>query len=449
MNNNDFDIAIIGSGYRAMLTAYIALKKNKKIIIISKGKNFHGIMSPIKWRGGNFDKGYHFFDGIDKLQKIFLQEFVGKDILHDFGFGGATLTNNKLYPYHALPYWPHNGILFCFKAFLGYILKYRKNIDLEINKAESYQDLLNLLPKEIKEILQKECERRVGLSPSELSFSTQNSPRFLFRQTLFPSYISTFLKKHFQYFEHTLASTRNSLGLDCISLYPKGKNMGVAAEKMQEKIVKNGIKIISSDELKIFNEINGGVKIKSQGDVITAKAYIVTDIDDALNFFEKKISTTPSIYYLPQIFYYFTVNKLNSKFQYVMGNNTGGIINRANNMSLYGEKTSNNECVISAEIADNKDELLWKEPEKYINKVWHEIKLMGLADNNQKFINFEIFPIKKTTPLQLISFNKNLDELNNYIKKIFLIKLVFQDLENQIVGHIFLKKWKKKFYKNE
>ena len=226
--------------------------------------------------------------------------------------------------------------------------------------------------------------------------------------------------------------------------------MGVAAEKMQEKIVKNGIKIISSDELKIFNEINGGVKIKSQGDVITAKkAYIVTDIDDALNFLKKKISTTPSIYYLPQIFYYFTVNKLNSKFQYVMGNNTGGIINRANNMSLYGEKTSNNECVISAEIADNKDELLWKEPEKYINKVWHEIKLMGLADNNQKFINFEIFPIKKTTPLQLISFNKNLDELNNYIKKIFLIKLVFQDLENQIVGHIFLKKWKKKFYKNE
>ena len=29
MNNNDFDIAIIGSGYRAMLTAYIALKKKK------------------------------------------------------------------------------------------------------------------------------------------------------------------------------------------------------------------------------------------------------------------------------------------------------------------------------------------------------------------------------------------------------------------------------------
>ena len=82
-------------------------------------------------------------------------------------------------------------------------------IDFEIKKAKSYQDLLNLLPKEIKDILQKECERRIGLNPSELSFSAQNSPRFLFRQTLFPSYISTFLKKNFQYFEHT---QRISLG---------------------------------------------------------------------------------------------------------------------------------------------------------------------------------------------------------------------------------------------
>ena len=30
MNNKDFDIVIIGSGYRAMITAYMALKKNKK-----------------------------------------------------------------------------------------------------------------------------------------------------------------------------------------------------------------------------------------------------------------------------------------------------------------------------------------------------------------------------------------------------------------------------------
>ena len=64
-----FDIIIIGGGFRALVTAYLALKKNKKVLIISKSKKLHGIMSPLKWHGGNFDKGYQFFDGIDEKQK--------------------------------------------------------------------------------------------------------------------------------------------------------------------------------------------------------------------------------------------------------------------------------------------------------------------------------------------------------------------------------------------
>ena len=132
-----------------------------------------------------------------------------------------------------------------------------------------------------------------------------------------------------------------------------------------------------------------------------------------------------------------------------MGNNTGGLINRANNMSLYGERTSNNECVISAEVADNKDELLWKEPEKYIDKVWNEIKLMGLANKNQSFINFDIFPIKRTTPLQLISFNNNLNDLNNYTKKKFFDKVSFPGLGKPSSRANFIKEIEKEILEDE
>ena len=69
MTENDYDIVIIGSGYRAMITAYLASKKNKKILIISKSKNISGIMDPIEWEGAKFDKGYQFLDGINKHQK--------------------------------------------------------------------------------------------------------------------------------------------------------------------------------------------------------------------------------------------------------------------------------------------------------------------------------------------------------------------------------------------
>ncbi len=449
MMKNNFDVIIIGSGFRALSTAYLALKKNKKVLIISKTKNLQGIMSSLPWQGGRFDKGYQFFDGIDPYQKDFLLEFVGKNILHDFGFGAASLTNNRIFPYHALPYWPYKGTFFCLKVFIRHLLNYKKNINYHIDNADSYDDLLKLLPKEIKEILSNECLRHTGLKPEELSHSAQRSPRFCFRQTLLPDFIGTFLKKKSEYLNSTLASTRKSLGLDCISLYPKGKNMGVAAEIMQQKIIDKGANIICSDDLKITNQNKEMIKISTQGSSFySKKIFIVTELDDALNFFEKKISDKPSIYYLPQIFYYFTIDKLNSEFQYIHGNNEG-LINRANNMSLYGEKTSNNECVISAEVCDNQNQDLWSNPEKYLDQVWKEIQLMGLASKNQKFINYDIFPIKKTTALQLVSFNKVLKDLKTYTKNNFSNKIIFPGLGTPQSRALFLKEVEKEININE
>ena len=445
MSENFFDIIIIGGGFRALVTAYLALKKNKKVLIISKSKKLHGIMSPLKWHGGNFDKGYQFFDGIDEKQKFFLFDFIGKNILHDFGFGAATLTNNKILPYHALPHWPHEGNFFSLKLFFKHLLNYKKDIEVIINKAESYGDLIKLLPKEIQRILIDECERRIGIKANKLSFNLQSSsPRFCFRQSILPIFISTFLKKNSKYFNHTLASTRKSLGLDCISLYPKGKNMGVAADIMQKKITEYGAKIIASDELKIYKHGDNLVKVVTKEENFnTSKIFVVTELDDAINFFEKKISEKPSVYYLPQIFYYFTIDKINSKFQYVHGNNIGSLINRANNMSLYGEKTEDNECVISAEVCDNKNEDLWKNPEKYLNKVWNEVQLMGLANKNQKFTKYDIFPIKKTTSLELIGFNKVLKDLKSYTSKNFSNMIVFPGLGIPFSRGVFLREVEK------
>ena len=151
---------------------------------------------------------------------------------------------------------------------------------------------------------------------------------------------------------------------------------------------------------------------------------------------------------MPQIFYYFTIDKLNSEFQYIHGNNEG-LINRANNMSLYGEKTSNNECVISAEVCDNQNQDLWSNPEKYLDQVWKEIQLMGLASKNQKFINYDIFPIKKTTALQLVSFNTVLKDLKTYTKNNFSNKIIFPGLGTPQSRALFLKEVEKEININE
>ena len=89
----EFDNVIIGSGFRALITAYFCLKKKKNVIVISNSKNLSGVLKPIEWDGAKIDKGYQFFDGLDLYSKNILEEFVGKENLHDFGYGAASLTN--------------------------------------------------------------------------------------------------------------------------------------------------------------------------------------------------------------------------------------------------------------------------------------------------------------------------------------------------------------------
>ena len=418
----NYDIIIIGSGFKAMITAYFALRKYKNILIIAKSGDIAGVMSPIKWKGGNFDKGYQFFDGLNIEQKELLNDFIGENILHDFGYGAASLTNKKLYSQHALPYWPYKGIKFSFEICLAYMVNFFKNKHKN-ETIESYQDLIENLPLRIKNILQYECKRRLGITPDKISYLVQDFlPIFNYRQTIFPDFFANFLKKNFKYFDERIASRRKSMNLDCISLYPKGKNIGAAAEKMQEKLTKHGVKIIEINGLKIMNKEKLTVISKDQS-FSCKKIFIVTELDDALNFFEDKITDEKNNYYLPQIFYYFTTDRINSKFQYVHGNDKDLLVNRGNNMSLYGEKTSENKFVLSAEVPANPSSEVWKNADQYTKIVWNELKDMKLVAPNQEYSEFEIFKLNKTVSLPLISFKNTINKLN---------KLIMDKFKNQV-----------------
>ena len=430
MNENHYDVVIIGSGFRALTSAYLNLKKNKKVLIISKSRDLLGIMSPINWLGSKFDKGYQFFDGIDNQIKELLIDFVGKDILYDFGFGAGSLTNNKLKKGTALPYWPSYGVLFCLKEFIKHLNNYTKNITLKINSAKSHADLINLLPSDISKILYKEFEKKIGIDPSFLSFGAHISPQFHFRMSIFNDFFTNYLRKFFPYLNETLASSRHSLGMPCISLYPKNEYIGFAGEKMLEFLAKKKTSFIISENLKILNNSKENINIYCNGIYIKSKKiFIVTDLDDIPNFFEKKIFFESSLNYIPQLFYYFSTKNSKSNLQYVMGNTENNLINRANNLSLYGQKTENGEFVISAEVMRPIDDIIWKDPEKYLVNIWNEIKLMKLVSTKQNYNYFKIFPIKKTFPAHRINYSSNLNKLKEYVSQNYGKKIQFPGLE--------------------
>ncbi len=414
-------IIIIGSGFRAMITAFYCLKYSNDVTLLSNTKNIHGVMSPIKWMGGNFDKGYHFFDGFNNYNKEILEEFVGEENLHNFGYGAATYTNKKTYPDHGIPYWPHKGFFFSLYSFIQYILLFFKKKNQNI---KSYQDLLNTLPSNINKVLQKACLRNTNLSAEKLSYILPRYSHFLcFRQTIFPDFISNLLKK-IDFFDKHIASRRKSLKLDQISLYPKGKYIGFIAEKMEKKLRDMGLKILVSENSKIKYQ-NNKLTVNTLANEINADfIFIVTELDAALNLFEDKISERKNNHFVSQVLYYFTTNNLHSKYQYIHGNDINIYTNRATNMSLYGEKTDAKEFVISAEVPAKIDSEIWKNSEKFKDVIWNELKIMDMIAKDQNYINYKIFNIEKTLSVPLIDFDSTLKKLNSLINSKYSNKIL-------------------------
>ena len=137
-----------------------------------------------------------------------------------------------------------------------------------------------------------------------------------------------------------------------------------------------------------------------------------------MTLFNDEISSKRNNHYVSQILYYFATNKLYSKYQYIHGNDIGIKINRATNLSLYGEKTENNQFVISAEVPTRINSDIWNKSDEYKNHVWSELKKMKMVGNDQKYENYKIFKLEKTLSVPLVEFEDTLKKLNQLMKSI-------------------------------
>lgn len=414
-------IVIIGSGFRAMMTAFYCLKESNNVTVISNNNNLHGVMSPIKWLGGNFDKGYHFFDGFNEYNKKILEEFVGSDNLNDFGYGAASYTNKKIYPGHGIPYWPHKSIFFALNSLIQYFFLMFKKDKMNI---KSYNDLLDTLPDNISKVLQKACYRNTNIEAKKLSHLVSRYSHFLcYRQTILPDFLSKILKKN-NFFNSRIAARRASLKLDEISLYPKGKYIGYIAEIMEKKLRKLGLKFIVSKKNIITN--NGKENsINCDGQTINSDyIFIVTELDNAINLFDEKINENKTNHSVSQVLYYFATNKLYSNYQYVHGNDINIYVNRATNLSLYGEKTSNGDYVISAEVPTATDSEIWKNSETFKDIIWNELKLLKIVGKEQNYNNYKIFNIEKTLSVPLLDFEISLEKFLNLLNTKYQSKII-------------------------
>ena len=60
---------------------------------------------------------------------------------------------------------------------------------------------------------------------------------------------------------------------------------------------------------------------------------------------------------------------------------------------------------------------IWENPQLVVDKVWNELKIMKMVDENEIMGKYDIFKAEKTFCLPLVNFSKNLKVLKNFIRK--------------------------------
>ena len=412
-------ILIIGSGFNALATAYFLKNKNYDIKIIFE-RSIKGVLGSVKVENESFDLGYQFFDGLDQETERFIRDMFSNEDLYNFKYGASTFSNNFLYEDHAIPYWLSYGKLFVIKAFIFYLKNFLKSFFLksEKKKFNNLSDLFSQLPLSIKNILSKGCEKHYQVKPNELEVVANEMSTFTnFRQTLFNDYISNLLKKNSNFFDEHLASRRKSNhSLENISLYPKGKNMEFITDKLINKFKDQGVILEQHD----FDKVNliPGLKYVEFKDEKFDQVLITTSLSNTQRLFKLNLEKTYE-HYVSQIFVYFSVKKIDFKFQYMQVNDLKLYSSRISNCSLYSKVTGENNHLLIAEIPLTDSDILWNDDDKLKNIAWNEIVKCGIVNNGETYKTAKILKVTKTFPVPKVNFFDFIDEINLNLKNRF------------------------------
>lgn len=436
-------ILIIGSGFNALATAHFLKSKNYNIKIIFE-RNIKGVLGSVEIENESFDLGYQFFDGLDQESEKFIREMFSNQDLYDFRYGASTYSNNLFYEDHAMPYWMSYGKLFIIKAFIFYFKKFIKSIFFKNKKKiSSLSDLFNQLPPNIRYIVNKGCEKNFQIKSHELDVVANEMSTYTnFRQTLFNDGLSNFLKKNSHFFDEHLASRRKSnYKLESISLYPKGKNMEFITDKLIKKLKNQGVIFEQCN----FDEINmtpfsNHVQFNNEK---FNRVLVTTSLTNTQRLFKINLEKTYE-HYVSQVFIYFTIKKIDYKFQYTQINDFNLYCSRISNCSLYSKITGNNNHVLIAEIPLTDNDKLWNDDIKLRDIAWNEIIKSKIVKNEVKYEAAKILRVKKTFPVPKLNFFDFLNEIDLKLKKKFSgnINMIGQGI---FTRHKFVKELFEKF----
>ena len=190
--------------------------------------------------------------------------------------------------------------------------------------------------------------------------------------------------------------------------------MEFIADKLIEKLKNQDVIFEQSnfDEVNLFSHLKN-VQFKNEK---FDRVLITTNLGNIQRLFKINLGKTYE-HYISQIFIYFTVKKIDFKFQYTQVNDINFYCSRISNCSLYSRLTGENNHLLIAEIPLTNNMKLWDDDKKLIDIAWNEIVKCGIVDNKIRYETAKVLKVAKTFLVPKVNFFCFLNETNLAIKK--------------------------------
>ncbi len=393
----NYDWLVVGGGFQGVIAAALLAQKEKNIAIIDRGEGLGGVLRGKEHNDLILDFGCHVFNN-DKSDVTSLMLDIMKDNHHPIFIEYAAVTEGHKREELAVPdftFWSKEKQIAQFYEALRNAIQRTKGD----NKFNNLQEWMNSgFGSEAGKIVGKIMEKACPYKASELDQSAVYRTPLACVHLMEDDETVAALKKIFPELDNVLAlpSQKDEMrfyrdaqkDFEYRTFYPSEHGMRGFGESAEKYLESKSVSFLFGKSVKsIKNAPNSGTiitlddgeEIKVQNLVWTLDVGLLSTLlfqDNPLQDHALKVPMT--------LFYYFVDYDEKPNYDYIHDFRADTVAYRMSCPGFYGKQVnSKNQSYYCVEVPTATDRDVWKNPEKYYDQVWEQMKSVGIVKDGK------------------------------------------------------------------
>ena len=395
-----YDVAIVGGGFRGLITAYLALKKGLTVALIDSSPDLGGFLNSFDWNGYVVDRGVQLFDSVPRELENIVTNDLGINVDQiDFTYG--SVFDGITTPGFALPDFSNISRKDKSKILLE-LIETLEQPDADINNLDNFlchrygPTAASYYRASFKNIY------RLPTQKADISALTQTA---FHRIHFLNDKLSLELKKN-PSLDMKLAARRVVIGKvdEFVSFYPSSGGMRSIVTAFENKISDlGGVLQPKYDIADITGDDDSGYVIESSSPGVRrflSKKIVwcapVSKLEEILlsrNIISKLEHGTPMVSCAFEV-----PSSAVNNFTYFHQFSANTLVYRSSAMGVYSNQIkADGKTFVTAECPTDKGTEFWNNPEKFMQDVWDELVSMELIKHGEILPNVRFFSCLPST----------------------------------------------------